>query len=229
MIETLVSLLVLSLVVFFSFEIFGPARRVFSKLKASQEESQAALSALDKARIDVLHAGLGLLQPVRLGLLPGLSEESGVLSMQSAVMAYLLAEDVSAGQTEIALESTEGLVSGKEICICDVAAGELGVISGVQGTSVLLAAPLSAPYLRAESSLILLERVSIYLDESNGIIRRKVNQSPSQPLLEEVAGFELRFEQGANLVTLRLRLSARKEKTYECTIYPKNTALAAGQ
>jgi len=226
LVETLVGLLILSFIVLFSLEIFGMSRSLFFKLKAAEEESQAALSALDKARIDILHAGLGLLQPMRLGLIDGLSGENGVLSTQCQEKAYLLAEDVSSGQTEIQLLETEGLASGREICLFDQTNGELKTVSRVEGATVSFSSPLTSSFLQAEASLVLLERTSIYFDQSRGMIRRKVNLSPPQPLLEDVAGFDFSYVKDTNLVTLNLWLTANKEKNYERAVYPKNTGLA---
>jgi competence protein ComGF len=73
----------------------------------------------------------------------------------------------------------------------------------------------------------LLRRISIFFDDTKGVIRRRVNASPAQPLLEDVASFEIECNRDANLVRLDLALKADEEKKYETTVFPKNTAMAS--
>ena len=57
-------------------------------------------------------------------------------------------------------------------------------------------------------------------------MRRKVNASPAQPLLEDVASFEFEYSKDDNLVRLNLALKAEEEKKYETIVFPKNVAMA---
>ena len=82
--------------------------------------------------------------------------------------------------------------------------------------------------------MILLEKISVYLDEAKKILRRKVNNSPSQPLCEDVAFFDFNYEKLSNLAGLRLGLESKyskyklnEEKAYEISVFPKNMALAS--
>jgi len=77
------------------------------------------------------------------------------------------------------------------------------------------------------SSVILLRQVTLYLDEDKRIIRRKVNASPAQPLLESVTSFEFEYEKDVNLARFGFTLDIDEEKKYETTIFPKNTAMAS--
>jgi hypothetical protein len=65
------------------------------------------------------------------------------------------------------------------------------------------------------------------LDDAKGVIRRKVNASPAQPLLEDVAAFEFDYDRNANLVRLVLAMKLSEEKKYETTVFPKNIAMAS--
>ena len=93
--------------------------------------------------------------------------------------------------------------------------------------SVVISSPLEHLYLREKTSIVLLRTISIFHDGKKRILRRKVNSSPSQPLLEEASSFSFNLDKAANLVRLRLAHSVNKEKFYEISIFPKNTALAA--
>jgi hypothetical protein len=55
-------------------------------------------------------------------------------------------------------------------------------------------------------------------------LRRRVNGTSGQPLLEEVSSFEPAYDQPGNLVSIRLGTGAKKEKSHELLFYPKNTA-----
>ena len=68
---------------------------------------------------------------------------------------------------------------------------------------------------------------SIYYpkDEKTHILRRRVNSSPSQPLLEGVFSFAFEYEETSNLVRLSLCFMEQMEEEYEILIFPKNMAL----
>jgi hypothetical protein len=93
--------------------------------------------------------------------------------------------------------------------------------------SVVIDSPLASNYSVENTQLVLLRRISLYLDDTRGVIRRKVNASPAQPLLEDVASFSFEYVRDANLVRLDLALIGDEEKKYETTVFPKNTAMAA--
>ncbi|MFB0564512.1 MAG: hypothetical protein ACETWK_02400, partial [Candidatus Aminicenantaceae bacterium] len=58
------------------------------------------------------------------------------------------------------------------------------------------------------------------------ILRRKVNNSPSQPLLEDVISFEIIYGGTLHTINLSLALKSEKETRYEMSVFPKNVALA---
>jgi hypothetical protein len=136
-----------------------------------------------------------------------------------------ITEAVVSGQQRIYLAKAGNLKKGQQICIFCDDHGEIQSIVSVSRNSILLDCPLDSTYLHEETSLILLRRVSLFFDKATGVIRRKVNASPPQPLLEEVSSFGYELIEGSNLIRLDLRLLTEEGKDYETTIFPKNTAL----
>lgn len=184
-----------------------------------------AFSALDKIKIDLLHGGLGLLEPASLGVLQGITWDSQSLIVLSREKTLILLEDLVAGQTKIILDTTEGLKQGREICLFDSNKGETKVINSVKKESIVLSSPLDFPYLKEQGSLFLLERISFFFDEEKQTLMRKTNSSPAQPLLEAVSSFDFEYEKATNLARLLLTLKSSKEKKYETSVFPKNTGL----
>lgn len=226
LIESLLGLCFLFFIIISSLEIFGIARHLFFKIKGAEEENQAAYAALDKMRIDILHAGTGLLRPMRLGVLDGISLGNGVLSVVSLDNSFVLAEDIAPGQMQVQVEDTDGLGPGRELCLCDDEKGEVISIAQMHDHTIFFSSPLVFAYSREQASLLLLERISFYYDENNKTIRRKVNLSPAQPLAEEIDRLDVQFEKAANLAVVGFCFQAHKEKKYEISVFAKNTGLA---
>jgi hypothetical protein len=111
--------------------------------------------------------------------------------------------------------------------VFDSTKGEVKSISSVDKESIVLSSPLNFSSLKEETSVFLLREVSLFLDKNKHILRRKVNTSPAQPLLEEVGLFDFHYEKATNLVRLSLSFATNKEKAYETSVFPKNIALAS--
>ncbi|MGB8952673.1 MAG: type II secretion system protein [Candidatus Aminicenantales bacterium] len=227
LIESLISLAVFSLVVFSALEFFGTTRTLFFKLKSVQETRESAVSAMDKMKIDILKSGQGLLKPISLGLLKGLEIKEDSLVLCRREKTLLLSKDIYSGQVNVHLEDTSGLKPGREVCISDSNKGEIQTIHAVDKESLTLSSPLNFSYLKEESQLLLLERISLYLDAGRNILRRKVNSSSPQPLLEEVDTFHVDYVGTANLAHIRFDLQKSKENFYEMSVFPKNLAFAS--
>lgn len=225
-IESSLSLALFLIIIIAVFESFGITRSFFFKLKNTQEENQAAMAALDKMKIDLLRAGAGLLQPVRQGAVEGIAISSGTLIIYSREKTYSFLEDLFPGENRIVLETAAGLSPGREVCVFDEEKAEVKTISSVAGKTIFLATPLEASFSISETQLALLERTTLFFDAKNGSIRRKVNASSPQPLLEDVSYFEFAYEKELNLAALSFALKNNKEKKYELLVYPKNIALA---
>jgi prepilin-type N-terminal cleavage/methylation domain-containing protein len=229
LIESLLSLSIFLIVVLSSLEFFGFTRDLFLKLKTKQETMEAALAALDKMRFDLLEAGLGLQQPISLGVLDGIAISEDTLIIISKEKSYTLLGDLSAGQTSIPLDTTSELKKGRKVCVCDSNKGEIQSLSSMDKENIFLSSPLNYSFLKDETCVFLLREVSLFLDKNKNTLRRKVNTSPAQPLLEEVGLFDFRHETATNLVKLSLSLTTNKEKVYETSVFPKNIALASSR
>jgi prepilin-type N-terminal cleavage/methylation domain-containing protein len=229
LIESLISLSLFLIIILTSFELFGITRDIFLKLKKNEDGREAALAALDKMSIDLLDGGSGLIDPIRLGILEGVSQSSDMLIILSKEKELFCLDDLVEGQTRISLDSTIELKKGRDICIFDSLNGEVKSISSVDKESIVISSPLNLSYIKDKVSVILVKKISLYLDEKNPVLRRKVNSSPAQPLLEETTVFGFDLDKAINLVRLRVSLKSTKEKSYEISVFPKNTALATAR
>ncbi len=226
LIESLISLSLGFIIFISAFEFFGFSRNVFLALNKEEKAEEAATFSLDKMRIDILEAGLGLIQPIRSGLLEGLTVKDSTLTTLCREIEIPLSQDLVRGQTRISFSRSYKIKRGQQVCIIDPQKGEVLSVSSASRKSIILVSPLEESYLKGESSLILLKRISYFLDKKKNILRRKVNNSPAQPLLEEVAQFDFVHDEPSNLVRLCFILESNKEKSYEMSLLPKNMALA---
>jgi type II secretory pathway pseudopilin PulG len=224
--ESILALTLFLIVVLASLEFFGFTRNIFLKLKDKEETREAALLALDKMRVDLLAGGSGLLEPIELGLLEGITRNEGTLVILSKEKNLIPLNDLLEGQTRIRLQSTRDVKKGREICIFDHTKGEVKSVSRVTKKSIVLSSPLNFSFLKEKSQVLLLKKISLFLDKDKQILRRKTNSSPAQPLLEDAASFGFNLEEASVLVKLHLALESNKEKKYEISVFPKNAALA---
>lgn len=227
LVETLLSLSLFFLLFSSSLQIFDLARNAFFKLKEAQKAREGALLALEKMKIDLLQGGLGLFQPLKLGLIKGIEENGKTLIILSRDKAFPLLDNTVPGQIQIPLETTKGMKKGREVCIFDSKKGEIKRTSSLTAKSITLDSPLNGRFFKEESRVLLLKKISLFHDEKKQILRRRVNNSPSQPLLEEVISFDFSYSEASNLVHLWFNLKSEKEKKYEIFVYPKNMALAS--
>ena len=225
LIESLISLSLFLFIVVACLELFGFTRKIFLKLKIQEESNAAVFSALDKMKTDILSGGSGLLEPVHLGLLEGITEEEGALTVLSMEKKLAPVNDLVAGQTKILLPSISNFKKKREICISDILKGEVKSIVSAANKNIVLSSPLDFSYSKDITHICLIRKVSFFFGKDKQTIRRKVNSSPSQPLLEDVALFDFSYSKTTNLVSLRLSLKTNEEKEYEISIYPKNVSL----
>nr|NIM58474.1 hypothetical protein [Candidatus Aminicenantes bacterium] len=179
-----------------------------------------------KMRVDLLAGGSGLLEPIELGLLEGISQEEGTLVILSKEKNLSPLNDLLEGQTRIGLQSISEVKKGREICIFNSHKGEVKSISQVDKKSIVLSSPLKYSFLKEKTQVLLLKKISLFLDKDKQILRRKANSSPAQPLLEDTILFTFSYEKATNLASLHLALESNKEKKYEISVFPKNAALA---
>lgn len=224
--ESTLALALFLIVVLASLEFFGFTRNLFLKLKDKEETREAALSALDKMKTDLLAGGSGLLEPVQLGLLEGITQNEGTLVILSKEKNLTPLNNLLEGQTRIRLQSTQKVKKGRKICIFDSHKGEVKSISDADKKSIVLSSPLNFSFLKEKTQVCLLKKISLFLDMDKKILRRKTNSSPAQPLLEEAILFAFSYEKASNLASLQLALESNKEKKYEISVFAKNAALA---
>ena len=225
LVETVLSLALFLVVVLAGLESFGTARDVFFKLRESQESRLAALGALDKIRAEVLQAGRGLGALIRLGLAAGLEETAEGWAFWSAENEAAPEHDLEAGETFIPVSGFGEIAAGRKIAVREGENGEMAAVRDSNADGVILASPLGRDYPAARTAVVLLRRAAFFLDESAAILRRKVNASPGQPLLEEVEAFGLVFDPPRGRVSAVLRMRSPADVRYETTIAAKNLAL----
>lgn len=224
--ECLIGLALSFFVVLAALEFFGAARRSYVRLRGKEEAAQGAAGALDKMRIDILRAGQGLARAMALGLLEPIVESEGTLQVIRAEEELALTADVRAGETRLPLARIGEAKPGREICLEDGAKGEITIVASVSAGTAVLSSPLGHDFPRDGTSVLLLERVALSLDARQGILRRKVNLSSAQPLLENVRAAEFLADRTANLVRARFTLGPQGDAAYELCLFPKNPALA---
>ena len=227
LLEGLISLFLFLLIVLFSFECFHSTRRHFTELKESESANTAAYAALDRMRMDLRDAGLGLAEAMYSQVLEGVYISEGSLVVLSKDFDISVGEALASGQQRIPTPDAEKIKKGRQIGIFDRSGGEVLSVSSIDQDSIVIESPLTSDYSPENTKVILLRKVSLFLDETKGIIRRKVNASPAQPLLESVASFEFDHIKDTNLVSLSFSLKSDEEKIYESTVFPKNTAMVA--
>ena len=215
------------LIVLFSLECFLSVREHFAELKESETANTAVYAALDRMRRDLRDAGLGLTEAMALQVLEGVYETHGMLVVLSKAEDIAIGEALASGQQRIPTPDAKSIKRGQQIGIFNRYGGEVHSVSSIDQNSIVIESPLVSNYLQENTSVILLRKISLFLDKAKGVIRRKVNASPAQPLLESVASFEFNYVRDANLVRLGLILKLNEEKIYETTVFPKNTAMAS--
>lgn len=226
LLESLIGMLISFMIIGGSLEFFGTSARVFSRLLGRQENRQAAWAALDRIRSDVRGAGRGLSRAIRLGIVPGFEESAGRWILTAAEAAPALIADPPAGASVLAVSNADEDWIGRGLCLCGESGGEIAVIAGAGEEALALAAPLQRSYRAGETSLAVLRKITLYLDAGSGILRRKIDASPAQPLLEGVETFVLSAAPGDCLVQARLSFISAPEEFYVLKILARNTALA---
>ena len=232
LIECLLGLALSLFVISTGLEFFARAQAAFCRLKAREEAGQAALAALDRMRIDLLHAGRGLSPEVGLGLVEAAEATADELRTTSLEKRLQLASEAHAGDTRLSLASAADIAGGQGVALRNGTAGEVRTVIRVDAGAVALDAPLEGTYAPETAIVSLLERVTYFLDRPARILRRRVNTSSAQPLLEGAAAAIWNLDPAAPLVRIRLELDdpvvadIKGAQPHETTVFLKNPALA---
>ncbi len=226
LLELLVGLSLSFFVVLAVLEFFGAARRSYVRLKDREEAAQGAAAALDKMRIDILRAGQGLAVAAAAGVVDPVAESGGGLELLRAEEELVLAADIASGEVRLPLVRTGQVKPGREVCLENGADSEVVTVASLTVGAAVLSSPLAHDHPRDGTSVFLIERVVLNLDSRLGVLRRKVNLSSAQPLLESVRAAEFLADPTTNLVRVRFSLGPQGDATYELCLFPKNSALA---
>jgi Tfp pilus assembly protein PilW len=224
--ETLLSLALFTAVILGGFDFFSRTRRMFFRLRSAQDVGERVQAALDRMRLDIREAGLGLADPVRREIIQAVEMTGDGPVFLNAETSVRLAEDAPAGAVRIRLTDGDGFSAGREACLLDGTRCEKAVIGSADGREIVLSTSLRSGFAAADTSVLLVRRVSYPPLSVDGVLKRKVNASPAQPLLEDVAEFLCTYDRAANLARIMIRPAADPENEYAITIFPKNAALA---
>lgn len=226
LIESLIVLSLFTFIALAAMEFFSITQKHFHTLKDEYQITEAAFSALDKMRADLSEAGLGLIFPLSRDLLEGIKRENSTLIVFKKHNELETKDNLVSGQTRIFINHTQQVKQGRELCFYDQNKGEIKLITKVDEKSIILSLPLQNSYLKENLQIIQLKKISFYLDKTKHTLRRKVNSSPAQPLLEETTDFNFTYDQISHLLKLSLTPNNHKEKIYETSLFLKNLALA---
>lgn len=228
LLESLISLTLSLFILVSALEVITQVKKVYYRLQAEQEVSLGASIALEKIREDLEMAGTGLNGCWPAGDRWPIEVGNSQITLLSGELMIKLAADVQAGQNWALIVPWAGsgskLRSGRIILITSQGQTDLVEIVNVSNNLVTLSPAFSSSFRRAESIAYLLEEVEIYLDLKQSTLRRKVNKTSGQPLLEEVYGFQPTYAPEMNLAWIKLQTGLKKEKTYELFFFPKNTS-----
>jgi prepilin-type N-terminal cleavage/methylation domain-containing protein len=227
LLECLIGLALSLVIITAGLGFYASAQRTFVRLQAREEAGQAALAALDKMKIDLLHAGRGLAPEIALGLVAPVETVAGELRLTASEKTLALEAGASAGATRLTLRSTADVTSGRRILLRQGEAGEVRTVTRVEAGSVVVEAPLERAYDPGSAAVSLLELVAYYRDGVSRILRRRANASSAQPVVEGVAAADWSLDPAANLVRLRLELDVQGVHPHEATVFLKNPALTA--
>lgn len=225
LVELLIGMTLFMIILTAGVEFFGHAQKLFFKLKDAEEDTQAAYSALDRIRIDLVRGGRGLTEAMALGLLSAVDAGPERLTIMSSEGARSLGQDLGPGGDRAVLGTTEGIKKGDGVCFLEGARGEVRGVAAVEGNDLILDLPAEAGYSAEACRVLPIEKVSYYLGTVDRVVRRQVNSSPAQPLIEEVADFRYSYDSSSNLTSVAIALMSKKERPYGILVFPKNIGL----
>ncbi len=225
LIELLIGMTLFLIILIAGAEFFGHARGLFFKLKDAEEDAQAAYSALDRIRVDLIKGGRGLTEALGLGLLAAVEAGPDRLIILSSAGPRALGQDIDPGSTLVVLDKVEGIKKGDGVCLLEGFRGEVRNVASVEGNTLVLDLPAEAGYSAADGRALPIERVSYYMGTRDRVVRRQVNASPAQPLIESVGDFRYSYDLSSNLASVIIAISPHKEKSYGIVVFPKNAGL----
>ena len=225
LVELLIGMTLFLIILISCVAFFGHARGLFFKLKDAEEDAQAAYSALDRIRLDLARGGRGLAEAIGLGLISAVEAGPERLIILSSEGPRSLTQDLVAGGSLAVLDSTEGIKKGDRICFLEGFRGEIRSVTSVDSGTLALDPPSQADYSSGSCRVLPIEQVSYYLGAADRVVRRQVNSSSPQPLIEDVGDFQYAYDLPSNLVSVTIGLAPHKERTHAILVFPKNAGL----
>lgn len=227
LLECLISLSLSLLILVSALEVSVQARRVFVKLREAQEKDLGLAVALEKMREDLETAGAGIPRLLSGTGLSPIQLNGQTLAIFSADGKTRLLADISSGQTYLIVEVNAALSSilkkGRALYLTDGTCGELTYITSVSGNRLAVSPAINTAFEAARTDIIVLEKIELYLDRQQKILRRRVNNTTGQPLAEAIEGFTVSYQAEDNLASITLSIdSGGKVHVYELVMYPKN-------
>ena len=226
LLESLLALLFFLIILQVSLEFFGTARTAFFKLEDGLSARESAEAGLERIREDVLQAGWGLSGPISLGLTAGIEAAADGMVLTSLESSTALAADAAPGAASVAVANAGDFGPGRAVIVMDKTGGEALTVASVTGGVLGLDRPLSRVYAASDSEIFLLRRVAYSFDAAKGTVRRKINASSPQPLMEGVSSFSLSVGAADGLVEASLSIVEKPGRTYGFKVLPRNLALA---
>lgn len=226
LLESLIGLSLFFFLLLGTLFILNSAKTHFLKLRNDYEQTEALHAASDKIGMDLELAGYGLSIPLGLGILSGIKTDEQGLHIFSRDQEYPLQDNLQSGQTKIGLQSISGIKAGRTLCIHNKETGELAAVASTGPQYIILEQPLENGYEALGSRLILIKKINLYLDDKADLLRRKVNSSSGQPLLEDTSLFQYTYNPNSHVLNIQIQVRAFKETNHVYTIRPKNLVLA---
>lgn len=225
LIESLIGLALLLLFSAAALQAFVLLRTRFDRIRARNENREAVLAALTRLRFDLAEAGLGLSDALSAGLLEGVSEGESSLVLVSLDRNLEPASPLVPGQTALPLRSASAVSRGRRICLMENTRGETVEVTAVLENHIVVSPPLEGAYSLEAGRLFLLRDITYLLDETFQILRRRVNASSAQPLMEEACFFEAGWAEDARVLRVTLVHAREKEREHVISLVPKNLVL----
>ncbi len=229
LLESLIGLCLFFFLLLSTLLFLNSAKTHFFKIKTGYEQTEDLYAASDKIRLDMEQAGYGLSIPIGLDLIPGIETDEQGIHIYSQDQEYPLVEDLRPGQTKIGLQASSGIKAGRSLCIHNKNLGEIVTVASTRPQYIILEQPLGNGYELRDSQLILIKRIDLYLDNNAELLRRRVNSSPGQPLLENSILFLYAYDPMSHVLNIQMQVRAHKEINHVTTILPKNLVLAGLQ
>lgn len=222
--EGLIALSLMLLIMAAILESARLCRRFFFKLKETQEFKQEIWAGQDRLRRDLNKAGLGLEPCLASGLLLAVKSKESGFSIYFREASFPLKSELAAGSIIIPVDHNNSISRGQLIALIDDNLVELFKVERAEKGRLFLNQPIKESY-SSQGYVLAIEEVFYSYDQANKILRRRVNASPSQPLLEKVTSFSWSTE-ASSPTKVKLTFESDKEMTYEIRVLPKNDLIA---